>query len=314
MLFIGPTPLAGIGQCMLKYLDVFPGSKYIEAGQVTRDVCQGADIFMFPLPIEPWLSMIPQIKELTKSIICMTICETETVHEDYGKLFAMFDTIAVSSEYCKRVFSKQFPDTKFHIIRAYVPVPELLRNPFPPSSTYRFYHIGNIIDQRKNVNDILKAFTTLNLPDCDLVIKATCKQEVKIEHPHIKVINGLMPQSSIDRIHAMCDCYVSFSNSEGIGLGAVEAALRDKPVILPEYGGAPDYIKSDYMISCGTQEVPFDDFLFKKGMIWGKPDFEQLKEFMLDAYNKKVRTYDHTFTRRRVSKEEILEQFKAFPR
>jgi glycosyltransferase involved in cell wall biosynthesis len=110
----------------------------------------------------------------------------------------------------------------------------------------------------------------------------------------------------------MCDCYVSFSNSEGIGLGAVEAALRNKPVILPEYGGAPDYIKSDYMISCGTQEVPNDDFLFKKGMIWGKPNFEQLKEFMLDAHTKKVRKVDHSFTRQRVSKEEILSNSKHF--
>jgi glycosyltransferase involved in cell wall biosynthesis len=312
MLFIGPTPLAGIGQCMLKYLDIFPGSKYLELGHVTREACQGAEIFMFPLPIEPWLSMIPQIKELAKSIICMTICETETVHEDYGKLFAMFENIAVSSEYCKRVFSRQFPDTQFHIIRAYVPrVAQQLS--VPPSSIYRFYHIGNILDQRKNVNDILRAFTTLNLPDCELVIKATCKQDVKIEHPKIKVINGLLEQDKIDQIHTMCDCYVSFSNSEGIGLGAVEAALRNKPVILPEYGGAPDYIKSDYMISCGTQEVPNDDFLFKKGMIWGKPNFEQLKEFMLDAHTKKVREVDHSFTRQRVSKEEISEQFKAFP-
>jgi glycosyltransferase involved in cell wall biosynthesis len=257
--------------------------------------------------------MIPQVKELAKSIICMTICETETVHEDYGKLFEMFENIAVSSEYCKRVFSRQFPDTKFHIIRAYVPqVAQQLS--VPPSTTYRFYHIGNILDQRKNVNDILRAFTELNLPDCVMIIKATCKQEVKVEHPNIKIINGLLPQSSIDQIHAMCDCYVSFSNSEGIGLGAVEAALRDKPVILPEYGGAPDYIKSDYMISCGTQEVPNDDFLFKRGMIWGKPSFEQLKEFMLDAYTKRVREADHTFTRQRVSKEEVLEQFRAFPR
>lgn len=313
MLFIGPTPLAGIGQCMLKYVDIFPDSKYLQIGEVTREACQGADIFMFPLPIEPWLSTIPHIKDLAKSVICMTICETETVHEDYGKLFAMFDTIAVSSEYCKRVFSRQFPDTSFHIIRAYVPrVAQQLS--VPPSSTYRFYHIGNILDQRKNVNDILRAFTTLNLPDCELVIKATCKQDVKIEHPKIKVINGLLEQDKIEQIHAMCDCYVSFSNSEGIGLGAVEAALRNKPVILPEYGGAPDYIKSDYMISCGTQEIPFDDFLFKKGMIWGKPNFEQLKEFMLNAYTKKVREVDHSFTRQRVSKEEILEQFKAFPR
>tara|TARA_R110002072_G_scaffold49869_7_gene135153 strand:+ start:3448 stop:4386 length:939 start_codon:yes stop_codon:yes gene_type:complete len=312
MLFIGPSPLAGIGQCTLKYLELFPGSRYVQIPELNDELLTDAEVFMFPLPIEPWLTIIPKVKELSKTVICMTICETETVHEDYGKLFEMFDTIAVSSEFCKRVFSKQFPDTSFHIIRAYVPPPVV--SSLPPSNIYRFYHIGNVLDQRKNVNDILRAFIDLKLDNCELVIKATCKQEVKIEHPAIKVINGLMPQDAIDRIHTMCDCYVSFSNSEGIGMGAVEAALRDKPVILPEYGGAPDYIKSDYMISCGTQEVPRDDFLFKKGMIWGKPNFEQLKEFMLDAYNKKVRKVDHSFTKDRVSAEEIKSQFKAFPR
>ena len=39
----------------------------------------------------------------------MTVCETETVHEDYGKLFDLFDRIAVASEFCKKVFSRQFP-------------------------------------------------------------------------------------------------------------------------------------------------------------------------------------------------------------
>ena len=310
MLFIGPTPLAGIGQHTLKYTTLFPGSTYKQIHELGPDD-DNQDVFMFPLPVEPWLSIIPAIKAKAKSVICMTICETETVHEDYGKLFDMFETIAVSSEFCKRVFSNQFPDTNFHLIRAHIPLPPIFV--LPDSGVYRFYHIGNILDQRKNVNDILRAFTELNLPRCELIIKATCKQEVNIQHPNIKVINGLAPQEFVDRLHAMCDCYVSFSNSEGIGLGAVEAALRDKPVILPEYGGAPDYIKSDYMISCGTQEVLNDDFLFKKGMLWGKPNFEQLKEFMLDAHTKRLHKVDHSFTKQRVSAEEIIEQFKAFP-
>ena len=33
------------------------------------------------------------------------------------------------------------------------------------------------------------------------------------------------------------DCYVSFSSSEGVGMGAVEAAIRNKPVIITDYGG-----------------------------------------------------------------------------
>ena len=51
----------------------------------------------------------------------------------------------------------------------------------------------------------------------------------------------------MEDIHAKSDCYVSFSSSEGIGLGAVEAALRNKPVIITDFGGAPEYIKTPYL-------------------------------------------------------------------
>ena len=130
--------------------------------------------------------------------------------------------------------------------------------------------------------------------------------------PNVYVINGLRPQKVIDHFHSICDCYVSFSNSEGIGLGAVEAAICDKPVIIPEFGGAPDYIKTPFLIECDKQEVPRDDFLFQKGMIWGKPKYEQLKEFMLKCYTDNIKTMDHSFTRQVVSKETIHRQIKTF--
>ena len=48
MLFIGPTPLSGIGQHCKKYMNVFPGSKYIE---IQNDIpnCENAFIFALSL-------------------------------------------------------------------------------------------------------------------------------------------------------------------------------------------------------------------------------------------------------------------------
>jgi hypothetical protein len=43
---------------------------------------------------------------------------------------------------------------------------------------------------------------------------------------------GLLSDEEMENIHALGDCYVSFSSSEGVGMGAVEAALRNKPVII----------------------------------------------------------------------------------
>jgi glycosyltransferase involved in cell wall biosynthesis len=113
----------------------------------------------------------------------------------------------------------------------------------------------------------------------------------------------------MDEIHWRGDCYLSFSSSEGVGMGAVEAALRDKPVIITNYGGAPEYIKTPYTIDCEIQELDKDDFLFKKGMKWGKPNFDQLMEFMKSAYDNDVRYMRHDYTKHLVSKETVLSEF-----
>src|SRR6056300_172620 len=242
MLFIGPTPLSGIGQHCKKYIDIFPRSKYLEIHEEIPE-CERA--FIFALPVPYWLDKIPEIKRKIKHVTCMTVCETETVHEDYGKHF----------------------------------------------------------------NKIIETFVRMNKPDSRLLVKATCKQPVEARIPNVTFINGLVSDEEMEKIHGMGDCYVSFSSSEGVGMGAVEAALRNKPVIITDYGGAPEYIKTPYLIECGLQYLVKDDFLFKAGMEWGKPNEKQLREFMEDAYTKKVRYMEHPRTHMLTCKENVLQEF-----
>ena len=296
MLVIGPTLLSGIGQHAKKYTELFPDWKYV---QIQEEIHSCERAFIFALPTDFWLNKIPELKRKVKHLHCMTVCETETVHEDYGKLFELFDRIAVPSEFCKKVFSRQFPNTEFYVVRAHI----------PHTDKYTFYHIGNIMDRRKNFRDILEAFVRLNKPDAKLIVKATCNQSVQIKLPNVEVINGLISDEEMDKIHRLSDCYVSFSSSEGVGMGAVEAAMRDKPVIITDYGGAPEYVKTPYTIDCELQELQNDDFLFKKGMQWGKPNKEQLLEFMNDAYEKRLRYMDHSHTKQLVGKEHVSQQF-----
>jgi glycosyltransferase involved in cell wall biosynthesis len=309
MIFIGPTLLSGIGQAVNKYCQLLNGT-YIQLGQEFHG---DQDIFIFALPIGPWLDAIPAIKKKSKSLVCMTICETETVHPDYGKLFDMFDLVVTPSVFCQTVFKRQFPDTRFEVIHSYVPLiapPKVPVFNVPRGSHYVFYHIGNVMDQRKNVKKIIEAFIRLQLPDSLLILKATCHTEVTWKVPGVHIINGLLPDEMIRSLHNECHCYVSFSSSEGVGMGAVEAALYDKPVIITEYGAPPEYIKTPYLIECGRQEIACDDFLFQKGMVWGKPDFNQLMTHMKHAYDNKVKKQDHTWTRELVSEKNVKEEFK----
>ena len=98
-------------------------------------------------------------------------------------------------------------------------------------------------------------------------------------------------------------------------MGAVEAALYNKPVITTDYGAQPEYIKTPYMIECGRQEIPCDDFLFRKGMIWGAPNFDQLMMYMKKAYDEKVYYQEHSWTRDLINGEkvrgELLKHFRS---
>ena len=103
MLFIGPTLLSGIGQVVKKYQSLYPDSKYTDyGGQIEKD----SDVFVFALPIPDVINYLITVKQQARKVICMTICETETVHENYGLLFKHFDKVAVSSRFCKKVFGR----------------------------------------------------------------------------------------------------------------------------------------------------------------------------------------------------------------
>ena len=298
MIIIGPGPNTGIGQHAMKYTKVFDDATYHFIGSQLpmSDHC-----LYFLLPVDPHIEYIKYVRTRVKNVAFMTVCETETVHEDYGKIMEQSKKIMVPSEFCKRVLSRQFPDNEFHIIHAHIPT--------PPDKPYTFYHIGNILDDRKNFKSIIEAFVRLNKPDSRLVVKATCNQNVDIKLPNVEVINGLLTDDEMNELHHRCDCYVSFSKSEGVGMGQVEAAIRDKPVIITDYGGSPEYVKTPYTISCELQKLEKDDFLFKKGMTWGKPDPKQLLEFMTDAYEKRLRYMNHEYTKNVVGREAVSKEF-----
>ena len=307
--------MSGIGQVTRKYAKLL-GADYYVAG---RDrVPPNEHVFMYALPIEHDFQLIRDLKTRSKSVTCMTICETETVHDDYGKLFRMFDGVAVQSKFCLDIFTRQFLDScYFFIIHQYVPpiykqvMPDVNFGIDP--TKYTFYHIGNIIDQRKNIRNLIDAFYRCGFGhSAQLVLKATCNRRVEMNLPNVVILNGLIEDENVlQQLHHRCNCYVSFSHSEGIGMGAVEAALHDKPVIITEFGGACEYVKTPYTVRCGRTQLQRDDFLFKKGMVWGDPDKDQLIQFMQDAHAQKLNHMDHTHTKFITGAGHVLDQFRV---
>lgn len=300
-LFIGPPELSGIGQVTRTLCRLVHGD-YLEFGYpLTQEYDVG---FCFIIPLDATISLMKEYSKKCKRVVYMTICETETVHPLYGRLAELSDTFYTSSHFTSDILKRQFPSMNFPVLPLYAP-PCIHRTvkkvQFPPDA-YVFYHIGNVIDHRKNIPKIIETFIRLQLPNCFLMLKATCNQPVPWKNiPNVVVLEGLMSHEELEGIHADGDCYVSCSFSEGAGMGAIEAAMRHKPVIIQEYGATKEYVDTPYMVPCGRKKVGVDDFLFTADMEWGDPDTNKLMEFMKHAYDNKVRVQVHPKTHSVVS-------------
>jgi glycosyltransferase involved in cell wall biosynthesis len=300
-LFVGPTLLAGIGQVTRQYSELIKSlgheADYITFGDSVLN--KKYDVgFAFVLPIEQHLNIVDTMLEHCTKKVYMTICETETVHPVYEILVTRYKTLWTPSQFCLDVFKRQFPRGDWRLLHLWAPDP-VIRLPVVDDSPYTFYTIGNMIDPRKNIKMLIEAFVRLQLPNARLLLKATCKQDVPWRIPGVVVINGLLSDDELERqIHSQGHCYINCSHSEGVGMGAVEAALRDKPVIITDFGGLKEYVPdTPFIVKCTPKAIEQDDFLFQKGMIWGQPSIDDLMSHMRTCYESRIVHWTHTGTK-----------------
>lgn len=298
VVFLGPPKISGIGQVTRKWATLCQ-SDFVELGY---PLDKNYDVgFAFVIPLDGLITMMSAYEKKCKRMIYYTICETEPVNEAYGKLFELSKTFYTSSEFCANVLSTQFPDAQWNVLKLYafprVVVPDASWTLHESlKGRYVFYHIGNIIDNRKNMNMLIDTFARMKDMNVALVLKATCRWKVSLDAPNVHIINEFLSDEQMETLHDMCHCYVSCSHSEGAGMGAVEAAMRGKPVIIQEYGATKEYVETPWVIPCTKVQIGTDDFLFKKEHMWGLPDAVVLYEHMVDVYTRDIRSWEHPYT------------------
>jgi glycosyltransferase involved in cell wall biosynthesis len=309
-LFIGPTLLAGIGQVTRQYSDLIKSlgheAVYVPFGDPVPK--KKYDVgFAFVLPIEQHLNIVDQMLAPCARKMYMTVCETETVHPAYETIVQKYHTIWTPSKFCLDVFSRQFPSGDWRILPHWTQTPP---RALPEATMYTFYTIGNMIDPRKNIKMLIEAFVRLQLPGSRLLLKATCRVPVTWKIPNVVVVNGLLTDDEIEtKIHRQGHCYVNCSHSEGVGMGAVEAALRGKPVIITDFGGLKEYVPdTPFVVKCTRSQIPQDDFLYQRGMVWGQPSLDDLMSHMRTCYEGRISEWDHPGTRKLISSvaEELM--------
>ncbi len=108
------------------------------------------------------------------------------------------------------------------------------------------------------------------------------------------LLPDLLPQTEMNTLTHLCDCYVSLHRCEGFGLGIAEAMSLGKPVIATDYSGNSDFMREDnsYPVSWTRRQITLEDHryqpiyvqVYEPGQWWAEPDLDHAASLMRQVY------------------------------
>jgi len=170
---------------------------------------------------------------------------------------------------------------------------------------FKFYFISQW-NERKNFADLLYAFwSEFTVDDKVLLILKTYisdqssedrdKVQNMLQHfnrstglkdlPPVLLLHGAFSTEQMVGIHNMCDCFVSPSRGEGLGLGIVEATLTGTPVICNTFGEQVSYIEGHlYTYNHSLRPVVGMTGWYNFTQNWASPDVKGMAKQMREVY------------------------------
>jgi glycosyltransferase involved in cell wall biosynthesis len=242
----------------------------------------------------------------------MTVWETDRIPAHWRGLLHAVDALVVPSAFTRDVFvgsGVRVPVTVVPHVRRHAwssfTGPELAaaREGFGiPSNAFVFYNIGTW-DPRKDPAFLLQAFAQAfgDSDDVVLVLKVppqgygdppyysqrpttVLAEEVltRLQDllgrplPRIVLLPYELNLRGIDLLHALGDCYVSFSHGEGFALGAFDAATRGIPVVMTDWGGQGEYLGTGHSGLVASRRVPVPVFPPSQPSYWPSQRWAQV--------------------------------------
>jgi len=176
------------------------------------------------------------------------------------------------------------------------------------NDTYVFYYISQW-SERKNFKDLLQAYWSefSNGENVCLVLKTYLAKHSQEESeylsevieqiqsqgkytqvPEVILVNQLLSREKMLGLHKRCDCYVSPSRGEGLGLGILESGIFENPVITNTFGEQASYVTSDtgFIYNhtlrpvTGMQQWPW----YLSNQYWAQPDLKDMTSKMRFCY------------------------------
>lgn len=202
------------------------------------------------------------------------------------------DEMWTTSKFCQDVFESY--DIKTHV------VPHGIDHEVFPivdrsiSDKFIFLHVGGPTQRKggqKVVDAFLKLFDNDNYKDVYLLMKSNGPSEARWyqgdnymgnvdSHPKIQVITNELTDYDLGKIYSLAHCMVYPTNGEGFGMIPFQAIATGMPTICTNATACADYahlsIPLEYKWTAG-EGVHLGE--------WADPDFEDLCDKMLHAYN-----------------------------
>lgn len=252
----------------------------------------------------------PKLSESGKVNIGYSVWETDQLPSHWPELIRSVDHVCVPCEFNRQLFTLPGgPGVSVvpHAIRNTVGLANsheakaYKRSLGMPDDMYVFYMIG-ACDPRKAMQETLLVFLQEFRAEENvcLIIKTDREgsvnlsgeikkirdvvDELMLEYPtsaRLVLVADRIPETEIDLIHAIGDCFFSLTHSEGWGLCAFDAAATGNPVIITGWGGQLDYLPAcssyhvNYQLMHVKNEIGWESY--ETSQCWAYADIEDAR-------------------------------------
>lgn len=268
-----------------------------------------------------WPGLYKQKRYAIEGRVIIGYCtwETNVVPENWVNCInGIVHELWVPSEYNKEHFAASGVTKLIRVVpHIFLPSSPLDRKKINinDESVYTFYTIGEL-NSRKSILETISAFcntfsssdkvrllikthykdyTTKNRQICESQINSVLNRFPN--HPNVIVMLDKCSSKQIAAIHAVGDCYVSLSKSEGFGLPIFDAHHMGKKIIATGYGGPMDFLKfsnADFVkytlapVDGMKNYAGFEDA--SRNQQWAIPDLIHASELMRKKYEESKNT------------------------
>lgn len=242
-----------------------------------------------------------------KRRIGYTVWETTRIPDDWISSLNSLDDVWTVSKFCKKAFEDSGVDKDVKIVHEGVDtsvfnkyVDKFKRRP-EDENKFIFLSVFKW-EKRKSPDILIEAFAEEFEKENDVILLLQCYNPFienlnpfeEIMHMGVKVgkklqvIPPLPKRTDLAKLYRTTDCFVLPTKGESWGLPMIESLACGTPVITTNWGGALEYMKSDYgwLVDVERMEMPDDGQFFKpyKDNEWAVPSKKSLRELMRYAY------------------------------